>query len=172
MVDFSCYTVEDAKRSTQAFSTFDVQRYVYISSDSCYNASGLLLDSDGKLETTDPDPLYSLYDKFESGIPEDQAVFRPSKSLKKLDDYGYDKLEAETHLRETFTSKLAVLRLPDVVGPFDETERMLKYVLWFTTPEFSEKHPIGFEKKDLRKKLSFVYCDDVTRVVMQCLRAS
>lgn len=37
------------------------------------------------------------------------------------------------------------LRLPDVVGPFDETERMMKYVLWFQN---YIQLPIGIEAKD------------------------
>lgn len=59
---------------------------------------------------------------------------------------------------------MVALRLPDVVGPFDETERMMKYVLWFSGLHKVDA-PIGFEEKDLNKKLSFVHCDDVVKTI-------
>ena len=59
---------------------------------------------------------------------------------------------------------MVALRLPDVVGPFDETERMMKYVLWI-----SGKHecdaPIGYEDKDFIKKVCFVHCEDVAKTI-------
>lgn len=51
-----------------------------------------------------------------------------------------------------------------MVGPFDETERMMKYVLWFSG-HHEVKAPIGYEDKDFVKKLSFVHCDDVVKVI-------
>ena len=51
--------------------------------------------------------------------------------MKKLDSYGYKKFEAEDYLKSTFTNFIA-LRLPDVIGPFDETLRVMKYVIWFS----------------------------------------
>jgi nucleoside-diphosphate-sugar epimerase len=74
--------------------------------------------------------LYSVYDQYKDGIPEECAKFAESKFLKDLDAYGYKKLEAECYFNQQCTNFVA-LRLPDVVGPFDETERMMKYVLWF-----------------------------------------
>lgn len=58
--------------------------------------------------------------------------------------------------------KMVALRLPDVVGPHDETERMMKYVLWFNG---YCKAKIGFEDKDFVKKLSFVHCEDVVKTI-------
>jgi len=43
--------------------------------------------------------------------------------LKELDSYGYKKLECENYLRSVFAN-LTVLRLPDVIGSFDETHRL------------------------------------------------
>ena len=60
-----------------------------------------------------------------------------------------------------------MLRLPDVIGPFDETKRLMKYVAWFVSDHITL--PIGFEDKDLRKKLSFVHSLDVVRVILQVL---
>ena len=62
---------------------------------------------------------------------------------------------------------LTILRLPDVIGPFDETKRLMKYVAWMTSDHIPQ--PIGFEEKDLQKKLSFVYSLDVVKVILQVI---
>ena len=86
--------------------------------------------------------------------------------MKQLDPYGYKKLECENYLCVTFAN-LTSLRLPDVIGPFDETQRLQKYVAWFTFDQI--KAPIGYEDKDLNRKLSFVYSEDVVKVILKVL---
>ena len=54
-----------------------------------------------------------------------------------------------------------------MIGPFDETKRLLKYVAWLTSDQIPQS--IGFEDKDLLKKLSFVYSLDVVRVILQVI---
>jgi nucleoside-diphosphate-sugar epimerase len=123
----------------------------------------LLIEENGEEGAQEGSELYEVYDKYEKGIPEDCAVFRESKFLKKLDSYGYEKLRSENYLKSVFANMVA-LRLPDVVGPFDCTLRLMKYVLWFSGPC---KAPIGYEDKDFVKKVSFVHSDDVVKTIVK-----
>lgn len=140
-------------------------KYIYISTDSTYNASGLLVDQENA-PLNNESLLYEIYDKFPAGIPEDCAYFKDSSFLKNLDSYGYKKLQCEDFFRKNLPN-LTSLRLPDVIGPFDDTKRVLKYVTWFQTEHISA--PIGFEDKDLKKKLSLVYSVDVIKVILRVL---
>ena len=58
---------------------------------------------------------------------------KQAKKLIRQDSYGFRKLEVEQYLfqelEETETSVLS-LRLADVIGPYDDSCRFWKYVLW------------------------------------------
>ena len=68
------------------------------------------------------------------------------EKLNAKDDYGNDKLKCEEYLRVSTTStttttannnnnpfKYLILRLPDVIGPRDNTDRSFNYFLWLRT---------------------------------------
>ena len=98
---------------------------------------------------------------------------KQAKKLKRQDSYGFRKLEVEQYLfkklEDTETSVLS-LRLADVIGPYDDSCRFWKYVLWSQIAQKSKDktHFIQLNTKDhLNQKLSFTYSKDVIGVIMQ-----
>lgn len=95
--------------------------------------------------------------------------------LNSLDGYGRKKLEVEAKFAECeayFNSvhhaslRVFMLRLPDVIGPFDDSYRMQKLVLWMKMlMEGKQCLPLGYEAKDLDQPLSLVFSRDVTDVI-------
>ena len=74
---------------------------------------------------------------------------------------------AKFNLEHEQKIKVYSLRLPDVIGPFDDSYRFQKYVTWMQIL-MEGKHfgKLGYEKKDLDQKLSFVYSKDVAKVIL------
>ncbi len=58
------------------------------------------------------------------------------------------------------------LRLPDVIGPFDNTERFWATLEWIKA---SGKYPIPLSREDEERKLAFVYSRDVCRFILQLI---
>ena len=52
------------------------------------------------------------------------------KQLKRQDSYGFKKLDSEYTLNSYYPDKALTLRLPDVIGPWDDTGRFWKYIFW------------------------------------------
>ena len=54
--------------------------------------------------------------------------------MKRVDSYGFEKLEAEYILKRAALAnermRYLILRLPDVIGPFDDSGRFWAYLLW------------------------------------------
>lgn len=138
------------------------------------------------------------------------------QKLKKMDDYGYKKLQCEILLSEIFNNnyfinnemtidllekfqscclssyslnllknlksnislerekllinfdnkKYLFIRLPDVLGPFDESFRIWVYLEWIKN---SRIRPIEFERADLVRNLSFVSRDDVNNLILNLI---
>jgi nucleoside-diphosphate-sugar epimerase len=63
---------------------------------------------------------------------------------------------------------LYMLRLADVIGAFDESFRVWKYVTLLSDPDYSSVK-VGVEVKDTMTKLSFTYSSDVVRVILACI---
>ena len=61
------------------------------------------------------------------------------------------------------------LRLPDVLGPFDNTERYWCSLEWV---QKSQEHPIELIDKDEQKPLSFVYSKDVGTAICNLVKKS
>lgn len=51
-----------------------------------------------------------------------------------------------------------ILRLPDVIGPYDTTYSLWIYIKWIL---FNQQYPIHLDKESDKKQLSFVYSEDV-----------
>lgn len=62
VIDFSCYDIKAARRGVEAVP--HDSRYLYISSDSCYNANGLLIEKFGEKGAPELE-LYKIYDQYE-----------------------------------------------------------------------------------------------------------
>eukprot|EP00439_Symbiodinium_sp_Y106_P059488 s4384_g8.t1 len=120
VADFSAYDGADMRCALEGLrGRFDT--YAYISSDSVYEVSsaagsGWMLQAQAVDESLAQRPV------------EDTV----RKKLRKADSYGDGKLEAEEALAEGLVSstRAVALRLPDVIGPFDDTLRLWAYWHW------------------------------------------
>ncbi|KAK3577671.1 hypothetical protein CHS0354_018713 [Potamilus streckersoni] len=155
IIDFSAY---QGFQISDAFDMFGsrIRRYIYISSDS----------------------VYEVCNKTHSELTREDDAVRPhdldlQQKLNSQDSYGHGKLEAEEELQKqcakTGVSYIS-LRLPDVVGPRDNTRRWWLYQLWIQLRKYLER-PISVPDQLWDKPLSFVYADDVADVVLKCLEA-
>ena len=63
--------------------------------------------------------------------------------LKNADSYGHEKLQGEELLLKELPPgrKAVVLRLPDVIGPFDSTHRLWAYWHWLRVGEIGAPPP-------------------------------
>ena len=105
--------------------------------------------------------------------------------LKPLDSYGYKKILIEELLTQYAASakvEIVAVRLADVIGPFDESFRMWKYVTWIkahlfgtqaNTTRLSQEQvgkvrskQIWYEvPKDSERKLSLTFSVDVVKFI-------
>lgn len=125
VADFCAFNGQDIQTALAGLQgRFDV--YVYISSDSVYEVSAWA--SDGWKPRVEQ-------------LVAEAADTRPDSSserrrLRRADSYGDGKLEAEEALAEGLakdeaaSSRSVALRLPDVIGPFDDTKRLWAYWHW------------------------------------------
>lgn len=67
--------------------------------------------------------------------------------------------------REAGGCNFLIVRLPDVIGPRDTTERIWFYILWIQLFEFI-KVPIYIPKHVQSFKSSYVYVKDVVRAIL------
>lgn len=55
-----------------------------------------------------------------------------------------------------------------MIGPFDDSYRFQKYVTWMQNLLADKSFAkLGYEKKDLSQRLSFVYSKDVVKVILE-----
>jgi len=78
----------------------------------------------------------------------------------------YDILKEKLNEINFSDKKFIFLRLPDVIGPYDESYRIWSYLYWIKN---SNIHPIEFEKVDTVRKLSFVSRDDVSNTMINLI---
>jgi nucleoside-diphosphate-sugar epimerase len=73
-----------------------------------------------------------------------------------------DKLKCEIYLQRRKHVPYINLRLPDVLGPYDNTNRYWCLLEWIKQ---SNKHPVEVNLKDQTSKLSFVYSKDIAVLI-------
>ena len=153
-IDFSGYRSAHVKSILKCVRI--TRRYLYISSDSIYEVCQQISHS--------------------GPIVEEDAV-RPSdkttrKRLNSADDYGHKKLKGEEVLMSATTGTLPIkyiaLRLPDVIGPRDNTDRIFNYILWLRTHKDTGV-PVKLMPRRKQKPLSFVHCDSVASALSACI---
>jgi len=149
IVDFSCYHPLDMEDILIVFRG-RFGKYIYISSDSVYEVC------QGKNHVG--------YSKETDALrPHDKAL---QEQLNKRDSYGHRKLQGEETLQK-FYQRLKfdyiALRLPDVIGPRDNTNRFWKCFLWTKFTDIIGPVTIPKEVQDL--PLSFVYSHDVAQLI-------
>jgi len=167
ILDYTCYKKDEVRFLLENLD-FSFTTYLLISTDSTYNASELSLKRDFEyfFQQKDNPTL----------VKEEEALWCENKEirkkLKKRDEYGYNKLKCEIELKRLFSSlKLKeqgknyyFLRLPDVLGTYDESYRLWYYIEWV---KYSHINPIEVEKEDLYRKLSFVEKEDVIDLIIR-----
>jgi hypothetical protein len=143
VVDFCAYRKRDIMAiPDKIFSIMPV--YIFVSTDSVYE---VCLDDDSRLP-----------------VREDMAsvsgVIRPTQ-----DKYGYNKLQCEFLLSQRATEKCRVisLRLPDVLGPFDDTRRLWGMKCWIQS---------GIPLPSSSQVVSFCYSIDVVDLMVHLLQGA
>lgn len=96
--------------------------------------------------------------------------------LCRLDAYGFEKLQCEYVLKKYCGDgrRYLILRLPDVIGPYDESDRFWVVVIrMLALVEFLKKDDkdavealkFEFDKEEIDKPLSFVSSTDVSKIL-------
>jgi len=164
VVDFSAYNGR-ATREATTLLRHKADVYVHISTDSVY-------------DVCDPDRRSAGPVREEDAVRPDDKGFRDELSTHH--DYGHRKLEAEEELviqRYNHTDGLrgipfVILRLPDVLGERDTTYRFWLYQLWLRLAPLLLAHPVTIPTFLLDQKNSFVYVEDVAKVVVDAVEAA
>ena len=156
IVDFSTF---DANAMRDAVSTFrdKAKMYIYISSDA----------------------IYDVCQPLGNGKPweEDDAVRPESKeerdNLAKVEAFGEGKLAGEEVLMSQRRNDgegipYVIFRLPQVIGPRDNSYRLWIYQLWIKLCVHNEK-PVLIPKPFLNYPVSLVYVDDVAKAIVDVI---
>lgn len=154
VIDFCAYERKHVKSVIRGLSDL-TKLYILISTDSVYEVCAK---------------------EFRNGPIKESDSLRPEKEedIKKLakeEEYGHNKLRCEeylkSHVYETKSLPYIILRLPDVIGPYDLSYRYWKYLLWL---QKNETWPIHTQAMSDTRKLSFVFSEDVAGFVHYILR--
>jgi nucleoside-diphosphate-sugar epimerase len=86
--------------------------------------------------------------------------------LRTIDSYSIEKAQAEILLSKS-SYKYVALRLPDVVGPFDETKRFWKT---YICAKCSDIVPFEIDEEMKTLPMSFVYSKDVASFILQLVK--
>ena len=180
VADFSAYDGEDINAALKGLrGRFHL--YAYISSDSVYEVSELA----GAGWQSAPSHLSHVSEGF-SKRPNEAGM---RKKLRKADGYGDGKLEAEEALAAGISGsgsehpiRAIALRLPDVLGPYDDTLRLWAYWHWWNAGP--ENRP-QVKKQNLKRSnpdsgdssttdpadppLAFVFSRDVARFLVHLI---
>ncbi|KAI0210396.1 hypothetical protein LSAT2_004868 [Lamellibrachia satsuma] len=119
------------------------------------------------------DSVYDVCDKTHKGPSLETDAVRPadpeeSDLLIEHNGYGDRKLRVEEELlrqRQDGGFPFIILRLPDVIGPRDNTYRWWIYQLWIKVSTLMIDKPVSMPKFLTTYTLSFVYVEDVARTV-------
>jgi len=91
------------------------------------------------------------------------------QALNNGDEYGNQKLMGEEILRSPGNKvPYFIVRLPDVIGPRDTTDRWWAYQMWITFHNFIQV-PVQIPQDYRQLKTSYVYVKDVARVILSAL---
>lgn len=153
VVDFCAYIRKHVKSVIRGLSKL-VRLYILISTDSVYEVCAK---------------------EFRDGPIKESDALRPEHDeeiakLSKDDPYGHDKLRCEeylrTHVLKNRELSYMIFRLPDVIGPYDSSNRYWNYLMWI---QKMNKWPIHAQDLSDTRKLSFVFSEDVAGFIHHLL---
>ena len=128
-----------------------VEKYIYVSTDSVYEVC--------------KEPSHGGASQEEDSIrPEDPST---REAYARRDLYGHEKLAGEEALlRESnqWGLQYIILRLPDVIGPRDNTNRFWMYLLWIQFHDIIGR-PVELPSHIQSKPMSFVLSTDVAKLL-------
>ena len=154
VVDFVAFDPEDVEPVLLSASALG--RYILISTDSVYMA-------------VDP----CNFERASNRLLETSDAQGPSEERASLDQYGADKLAAEQALRFGGREDLdwIAFRLPDVLGPFENTGRMERLLVKLCKGRRIGLAIDGVGSAAETLPLGLVFADDVANAVVAALRA-
>ena len=153
VIDFSGFEPFMVQESVRMFGC-NTDVYIYISSDSVYEV---------------------CINKTHSGPTKEEDAIRPEDKdertrLSEADDYGDEKLQCEECIQDYRKEndqqccRFVILRLADVLGPKDSTDRWWQYQTWLKLAiQTNTRVQLPIAYKD--KPLSFVYVKDVSKMI-------
>uniref|UniRef100_T1IJ26 NAD-dependent epimerase/dehydratase domain-containing protein n=1 Tax=Strigamia maritima TaxID=126957 RepID=T1IJ26_STRMM len=152
VLDFSGYRPEVVENTLQVLEN-RMRLYIYISSDSVY-------------EVSKP--------KVDPGLSKEEDATRPEsleeqEELNQRDMYGHRKLGCEEVITKELTKKgiyFIILRLPDVLGPRDTTNRWWFFQMWLQFYNYINK-PLAIPPHTSSLNTSYVYVKDVAAVLLK-----
>lgn len=145
VVDFSCDDESMLHLMADCLSQFEMvlQQYILISTDSVYSGRAL------------------------EWVREDDAEFQPEDGPRGLcSEYSCNKACIDRAARQRFGDRLLALRLPDVLGPWDDSNRYLATLL-----AVAADAAFLFPQELVGMRVSFVYSEDVVELVMRMLES-
>lgn len=153
VIDFSSYNARQLKQVVEILHD-RVGLYVYISTDS----------------------IYEVCEKTHSGPSVEEDAVRPKNRKKRLqlkreEGYAHDKLACEEVLEEQRKSSgfpYVALRLPDVIGPRDNSFRFWTYQLWIRIHK-DIKHPVHMPSSVSDTKFSLIHVEDAAKAIEKVL---
>lgn len=169
VIDFSCYKGNTVDAAVTALNK-KAGLYVLISSDSVYMVSRrdqhLPVDSDSdEYQINQQRPW-----KEEDAVRPYSATLQ--ERLQEADPYGHDKFECEEAVikqRQEGGIPYVMLRLPDILGGRDTTNRWWPYQIWLQYYK-DIGIPFRFPEKTWNTKTSYAYVHDVVDIVSTVLR--
>ncbi|CAF1485237.1 unnamed protein product [Adineta ricciae] len=153
VIDFSAYDTDVVKDALKVLED-RFKLYIYISTDSVYEVC---------LPTSN-----ELSSETDSIRPTDSDEY---ESLRRKDSYGHKKLKIEEHLiqwqskTKAHNWSYAILRLPDVLGPRDSTDRWWFYQMWIQFYSSIQK-PL---EVSTHLRSSYIYVNDIARYIAYIL---
>ena len=123
VIDFCAFYAKNVKGVYDALTNM-VNLYILISTDSIYDVCDRSIRNQ------------ALVEEHMDVRPTDDSLY---EQYKEEEDYGHDKLKCEEFLKYNAKNEFpwVALRLPDVIGPYDDTGRFWAYIKWIQS-----EHPL------------------------------
>ncbi|XP_013410026.1 uncharacterized protein LOC106173432 [Lingula anatina] len=148
VIDFSAYVPYAVDQALKILQD-KVKLYIYISTDS----------------------VYDVCPKFHNNPTKEMECFRP-ENVEHKDSYGYQKLQCEEQLisaRENGGFPSIIFRLPDVMGPRDNTHRWWTYQMWIRLAGQYINKLVAVPDFLLAIPISMVYSEDVASLIVDII---
>ncbi|EGR34125.1 nad dependent epimerase, putative [Ichthyophthirius multifiliis] len=149
--DFCGYKYSEVQCTYEALKGL-IDIYVFISTDSIYDAC------DKKIRQSNLQTQQILI-KIYLNRNGNQFIKEQHAHKLKCEEFLY-------HYTQKDIFPFVILRLPDVIGPFDDTGRFWAYIKWI---QKSQDYPIYIDDECKNTKISFVFSEDVALLCLKLI---